>query len=110
MTPRPKLFPWVQGLRAIAAFAVAFVHVANDAITAGRDPRGWIAAVSHTMPWGSGIDIFFVISGFIIVHASANLFAQPGGATRFLRRRLTRIVPALIASVESPTMMGPVTA
>jgi exopolysaccharide production protein ExoZ len=93
VTERPKLFPWVQGLRAAAAFAVAFVHVANDAITAGRDPDGWIAAVSRTMPWATGVDIFFVISGFVIVHASANLFAQPGGANTFLRRRLARIVP-----------------
>ena len=45
------------------------------------------------MPWVAGVDVFFVISGFVIVHASANLFARPGGATRFLRRRLTRIVP-----------------
>jgi exopolysaccharide production protein ExoZ len=91
--PRPRLFPWVQGLRAAAALSVAFVHTANDAITAGRDPGGWIEAISRSMPWATGVDIFFVISGFVIVHASANLFAQPGGATLFLRRRLTRIVP-----------------
>jgi peptidoglycan/LPS O-acetylase OafA/YrhL len=93
MTERPRLFPWVQGLRAIAAFAVALLHISNDAIVAGRDPAGWLAGLTKAMPWAAGVDIFFVISGFVIVHASANLFAQPGGATSFLRRRLTRIVP-----------------
>jgi peptidoglycan/LPS O-acetylase OafA/YrhL len=77
----------------VAALSVAFVHVANDAVTAGRDPTGAIGAMSRFMPWAAGVDIFFVISGFIIVHASASLFGRPGGAARFLRRRLTRIVP-----------------
>jgi exopolysaccharide production protein ExoZ len=90
---RPRLYPWVQGLRAAAALAVAFFHIANDATTAGHDPTGWIAAVAHFMPLNAGVDIFFVVSGFVIVHASANLFAAPGGGLHFLRRRLIRIVP-----------------
>lgn len=90
---RPRLFPWVQALRAVAAAAVALSHIANDAIVAGRDPNGLIASATALMPWVAGVDIFFVISGFVIVHASANLFGQPGGSGRFLRRRLTRIVP-----------------
>jgi exopolysaccharide production protein ExoZ len=89
----PRLYPLVQGLRALAAFSVAFVHIGNDAITAGRDPSELIQAVSGFMPWTAGVDIFFVISGFVIVHASASLFGTPNGGSRFLRRRLTRIVP-----------------
>ena len=91
--PRPKLFPWVQALRAIAAGAVAFFHIANDAIVAGRDPSGAIARATASMPWIAGVDIFFVISGFVIVHASGRLFGQQGGTLQFLLRRLTRIVP-----------------
>jgi exopolysaccharide production protein ExoZ len=95
MSSRPyrRRFPWVQGLRAIAALAIAFYHTANDATVAGRDTNGPLATASHLLPWTSGVDIFFVISGFVIVHASAELFAQPGGGIRFLRRRLIRIVP-----------------
>ncbi|MFL5287922.1 MAG: acyltransferase family protein [Rhodopila sp.] len=92
--PAPvRLYPWVQGLRAAAALFVAFLHVANDAIVAGRDPAGLIAAAVGFMPWAAGVDIFFVISGFVIVHASASLFTVPGGSREFLRRRLIRIVP-----------------
>ncbi len=45
------------------------------------------------MPWVAGVDIFFVISGFVIVHASASLFGVARGPLVFLRRRLARIVP-----------------
>jgi exopolysaccharide production protein ExoZ len=88
-----RRFPWVQALRALAAASVAYVHIAHDAVAAGRDPSGLIAAISGAMPWVAGVDIFFVISGFVIVHASARLFAQPAGPRRFLLRRLTRILP-----------------
>jgi peptidoglycan/LPS O-acetylase OafA/YrhL len=45
------------------------------------------------MPWRAGVDIFFVISGFIVVHAARPLFGTPDGPGGFLRRRLIRIVP-----------------
>ncbi|MFC3580133.1 acyltransferase family protein [Sphingomonas hylomeconis] len=40
-----------------------------------------------------GVDIFFVISGFIMYYLSQDHFAQPGYARAFLKRRLIRIVP-----------------
>lgn len=45
------------------------------------------------LPWTRGVDIFFVISGFIIVLASRNLHGTPGGVRTFLRRRFRRVVP-----------------
>ncbi len=80
-------------LRAFAALMVAFHHIANDCITNGGDPAGWFFALTKFFPWDSGVDIFFVISGFVIVHASAKLFARPGGPGVFLSRRLRRIIP-----------------
>jgi peptidoglycan/LPS O-acetylase OafA/YrhL len=41
----------------------------------------------------AGVDLFFVISGFIMVYAFERLFGQPGGTRIFLARRLARIVP-----------------
>jgi peptidoglycan/LPS O-acetylase OafA/YrhL len=87
------LLPWVQALRAAAALSVAFTHIAHDAITNGADPTGALAAAQKFLPWDAGVDIFFVVSGFVIVHASAPLFGTPAGPKIFLRRRLTRIVP-----------------
>lgn len=42
---------------------------------------------------GVGVDLFFVISGFIMVYASERLFMAQGGAMAFLTRRIARIVP-----------------
>ncbi len=86
-------YPWLQILRAAAALAVALVHLANDAVTSGGDPAGIVARIAAAMPWEAGVDVFFVISGFVIVHASGKLFGRPGGWRVFMQRRLTRIVP-----------------
>jgi peptidoglycan/LPS O-acetylase OafA/YrhL len=83
----------VQALRAAAALSVAFVHIAHDAVANGADPSGAIHWLIKFMPWDAGVDIFFVISGFIIIHASAPLFGGKSGPVTFLRRRVTRIVP-----------------
>lgn len=46
-------------------------------------------------PWGFGVDIFFVISGFIMVYISErkNLFRQRGAWLSFLTDRAIRIAP-----------------
>jgi exopolysaccharide production protein ExoZ len=41
----------------------------------------------------AGVDVFFVISGFIMVYSSERLFAARGGSAMFLTRRFARIVP-----------------
>lgn len=81
----------VQALRAAAALSVASVHVLNEAIP--LDPGGTVARLHAALPWEAGVDLFFVISGFIMVHASQRLFGQPGAPWRFLSHRLLRVVP-----------------
>ena len=82
----------IQVLRAIAALVVVIGHAQHDAaVTAAR--LGGAFGRSFLLPWGAGVDLFFVISGFIMVHASRDLFARPGGARQFLIRRSIRIVP-----------------
>ena len=48
---------------------------------------------SETFPWAAGVDVFFVISGFIMVHASGRLFGATGGRRIFLSHRVARVVP-----------------
>ena len=87
-----RKIPAIQMLRAAAALAVVVGHAQTEAMVAAT--AGGIALTpSHLLPWGAGVDLFFVISGFIMVVASEGLFAQPGGARRFLGRRLARIMP-----------------
>lgn len=85
-------FVLVQGLRAVAALSVAFLHICYAALSLNPQNRG-LGFIYKALPWNVGVDIFFVISGFVIVTASTRFFATPGGAWMFLRRRLLRIVP-----------------
>jgi len=87
-----QTFVLVQALRAIAALSVAFLHISFAAIALNPASRA-LGFAYHVLPWEAGVDIFFVISGFVIVSASARFFAAPGGQSQFLRRRLARIVP-----------------
>jgi peptidoglycan/LPS O-acetylase OafA/YrhL len=82
----------IQILRAVIACLVMFGHCLQEATTitgqTGRPPLNF-----SIIDWGVGIDIFFVISGFIMIYTTAELFGQPGGARAFLTRRIVRIVP-----------------
>ncbi len=87
-TGRPD-FPTIQVLRALAALMVVAFH-ALEAWQRLLDPRHATAA----WPNGSaGVDLFFVISGFVIAIASRSLAGGPLGWRLFLMRRLQRIVP-----------------
>lgn len=85
-------FPLIQALRAGAAFAVAITHILHDALQL-RPNEPFLAYLFNAMPWGAGVDVFFVISGFVIAYSSRSLFARPNAARLFLARRLSRIVP-----------------
>jgi exopolysaccharide production protein ExoZ len=54
-------------------------------ISSGVGPRFW---------WRqAGVDLFFVVSRFIMVYASKDAFGKPSEAIDFLQRRIIRIVP-----------------
>lgn len=75
--------PGIDGLRAIAVFAVVIFHIEF----LGFLPGGF-----------TGVDMFFVISGFVISRALAQRDGLPLGAylLDFYRRRVLRILPALL--------------
>ena len=41
----------------------------------------------------AGVDLFFVISGFVMVYSSESLFGRRDGPRKFFLRRLARIAP-----------------
>lgn len=82
----------IQMLRAVAALMVVVHHAEAEAlIVAAR--QGGDFRPSGLLPWQAGVDVFFVISGFIIVHAARPLYGMPGGWRRFLAHRIARLVP-----------------
>ncbi|MGZ2412265.1 exopolysaccharide production protein ExoZ [Sphingomonas sp. F9_3S_D5_B_2] len=75
----------VQLLRFLAASAILFTHTAS--VVAPNS-----AALAH-VPWVGGVDLFFVISGFIMTFMTRGQFGSGAASRRFLVRRLIRIVP-----------------
>jgi exopolysaccharide production protein ExoZ len=78
----------IQILRAIAACAVALAHIHGDL----KYHMG-VSLMPVFSVGGVGVDIFFVISGFIMVYVSAPMFGAAGGPRVFLLRRIGRIAP-----------------
>ena len=76
----------IQYLRAIAALMVMYSHLPEQipAYEGALRLRGFIDTDRLT----SGVDVFFVISGFIMVVTGRN-----SSAGQFLARRIARIVP-----------------
>lgn len=78
------LYP-VQYLRAIAALSVFYYH-----FTATLVSREMMTPVTIYEIGAAGVDLFFVISGFIMAKIA---FENPVEPLSFMRRRLARIVP-----------------
>lgn len=82
----------IQVLRALAALMIVLSHAQNDVLREAV-MNGLTFTRFELLPWDSGVDLFFVISGFIMVYSSQRLFATSGAAGTFIGRRVIRIVP-----------------
>ena len=89
-TARTSRLEMVQVMRALAALSVLVQHSFHEAQRFNPSPTlGFL----ERLPWHIGVDVFFVISGFIMMHTAAATFGKPGAARAFMLRRLIRIVP-----------------
>jgi peptidoglycan/LPS O-acetylase OafA/YrhL len=81
----------VQASRAMAALAVTAFHLS---LMMG-DPRyGGVAVLEDWTALGkAGVDFFFVLSGFIILHAHAQDIGRPQALGHYLWRRFVRVYP-----------------
>lgn len=72
--------PALDGVRALAALFVLFAHSATPGFPGG----------------GRGVDVFFVLSGFLITRL---LRERQDGYLDFFRRRVRRLLPALVCMI-----------
>ena len=80
----------IQVLRAVAAFGVLTLHAATEKVTfLGGEPGPF----RNFLLGAAGVDLFFVISGFVMVYSSESLFGRADGPRTFFLRRLARIAP-----------------
>ena len=91
MSERLAKVPQLDALRALAAFAIIAYHFIPE-FTPRRLPFGWI-----------GVDLFFVISGFLITHILLGQKAAIKDRWRILRyfiiKRSLRLFPAYFAMI-----------
>lgn len=89
MSKPPTLVANVQVLRAVAALLVVIAHSVDVTIRqagAGSTPGGALDNFG-----AAGVDLFFVISGFVIAHTAFVGARREAGA--FAMQRLRRVVP-----------------
>ncbi len=81
----------IQALRGIASLLVVLYHLAGTEEKYGhaRD------LLIHPFRFfgAEGVDLFFVISGFIILWTNDGSFGQPHKIPKYMARRITRIFP-----------------
>jgi exopolysaccharide production protein ExoZ len=88
---RPRELDSVQGLRGIAASMVLFYHLARTELDAGRSD---VHILRPFLYFGAeGVDLFFVISGFIILWTNFDRFGAVSYIPKYLARRAARIFP-----------------
>ncbi len=83
--------PALDGLRAVAIAAVILFHYKNSLF-----PGGFV-----------GVDLFFVISGYVVTRSLRDEFASTGGIAigPFYVRRARRILPALLVAVAGTLIL-----
>ncbi|MEM7494497.1 MAG: acyltransferase [Pseudomonadota bacterium] len=85
----------IQALRGVAALLVMMGHLRTiEARQSGATDAGERPLMSDIWVNGaSGVDLFFVISGFIMVWVAGNTAAGPRSAGNFILARVFRIYP-----------------
>jgi peptidoglycan/LPS O-acetylase OafA/YrhL len=93
--PDPRI-PALDGIRGIAILMVLLLH---SVVFGGFTTKGWADAAFNTLAktgW-IGVDLFFVLSGFLITGILADTRADDGYFRTFYVRRALRIVPVYYA-------------
>ena len=102
VTMNAKWIPEIDGLRFIAIIAVLLVHILHDMpVTPGqlKGHEAFLRSIDHL---NRGVDLFFVISGFILAQPFLRQFVDGGKRVSlrgFYLRRLTRLEPPYLLSL-----------
>ena len=106
ITAHGRWYPEIDGLRFVAIFAVLLVHVLG--VTLDGTSRALAADarysffVLHAERLGRGVQLFFVISGFILAQPFLSELedgGKPLSLKAFYLRRLTRLEPPYILAL-----------
>ena len=94
----------IEAVRAVAATAVIGYHVARH-VDQAYDLPGLRRA---TQSGHAGVDLFFVISGFIILFVHYRDIGRPARLTHYLSRRFSRVMPIYWVALGLTVLMAAV--
>lgn len=92
----------IEALRGVAATAVVLSHAARHVDRV----RGAHRLAALFGPLHAGVDLFFVISGFIILFVHRPDLGRPDRIGRYLSRRATRILPLYWIALALTVLMA----
>src|ERR1700761_4819432 len=91
---RPVM-PELNTVRGVAVLMVFLFHAFEDFIPAAQHLPAWERVFLSTLSLGwMGVNLFFVLSGFLITGILLGSVSRPHYYSRFYRRRALRILPA----------------
>lgn len=85
-----KAYPAMDGIRGVAAILVALFHFRTYVLHYASYPAGdgYLA-----------VDLFYVLSGFVLAHAYEHRFARGMTSWQFMSRRLIRLYPLYLVGL-----------
>ena len=83
---------WLQSLRGIAAILVVMTHARYFFL----NTPAWPAAEQYLLPGAMGVDLFFIISGFIMAYTTRGSDGSWRYVLDFAAKRLARIWPVYV--------------
>ena len=95
--------PSLDGLRGIAILLVFAGHLALFGPASAAGPGPFREFVGHNV--GTGVDLFFVLSGFLITGILLDMKGRAGFFRRFYLRRTLRIFPLYYATLIAVTLL-----
>jgi peptidoglycan/LPS O-acetylase OafA/YrhL len=112
VTPQPDAVPVVTGLRALSVLWVLLQHTQQGLRPLGATPAGalFLAHPLLRLGWAGnlGVDVFFVISGYLIGGLLMREREETGRIAfgLFYARRALRILPAYLAAIVLYVALG----
>lgn len=108
--PRPGRLLFLDSLRGVAALWVTLEHIYNALRSESRPQLVPEPLHSFLVEGEHGVEIFFVLSGFVIAHSVGAAVITPGYAGRFALRRSLRLDPpywaAILTYLAAAWLMG----
>src|SRR5277367_2162254 len=101
------IMPELDTVRGIAILMVFLFHSFEDFTPSGLSVPGWerLLLSAASLGW-TGVNLFFVLSGFLITGILMDSANRPRYYSRFYSRRALRILPAYYLLIAVLVLLG----